>query len=119
MTKHTEQELKEQISNLEEVLSQTNSFFTSKVLIDEKKMKVQKYIIIAITIILTLSIFGNIYCVHEMSKFQLVEDTTETTETYEIKQRVDGENSQINNNNVQGNQYNDNAIHNENSKDSD
>ena len=62
-------------------------------------------VVICYTAILVSMIIG--FFVYE-SQFETTETTT-TTET--IVQEVDGENSSINN--IDGNQYNDNAIHNE------
>lgn len=48
------------------------------------------------------------------SQFEIVDEFTTTTDSYNtetINQEVSGENSSINN--VEGNQYNDNATHNE------
>lgn len=62
---------------------------------------------ICLTVIIISMIIG--FIVYE-SQFEVV-DTITTEETVTYEQEVSGENSNINN--VEGNQYNDNATHNE------
>ena len=73
----------------------------------KKSFKTLEIVFIATIISLTIIICGMIGC---FTWYESQFETTETTRT-EITQEVDGENSSINN--VSGNQYNDNAIHNE------
>lgn len=73
---------------------------------DGKIFKLYMTTIICYTVVLVTLFIG--FFVYE-SQFETVETVTTTTET--ITQEVSGNDSTINN--VEGNQYNDSAIHNE------
>lgn len=93
----------------QENVNVTNELLLDMVKNQRKNMSdfVRLFVIVVVcyTLILISMVVG--FFVYE-SQFE-VTSTTTTTET--ITQEVDGENSSINN--IDGNQYNDNAIHNE------
>lgn len=84
---------------------------TMKLLEKKHKEDILTKIILLVSILVNLIIVG-IFVAYE-SQFVVVPGNTETvtTSTTTTTQDVDGENAQINN--VQGNQYKDNATHNE------
>lgn len=106
-------ELFDKISKLETHVKRTEEFIQTKTLVDEKKIKHKNLIIICMTILLALSMIMNGFTIHELSKYEKVTTTT-TEEIYDIdnsKQEINGDGTI---NNVEGNQYNDNATHNDN-----
>lgn len=77
-------------------------------LLDTTKQHLNKaYILLCVSILSNLVIVGA-FLWYESQMSTIVEETTETTTT----QEVDGDDAEINN--VEGNQYKDNATHNQN-----
>ena len=95
------QEIKEKDTAINELLLQVvkNQKQTNKALV-----KTFIIVVICYTIILVCMIFGSVYYESQFETKETV--TTERT----ITQTVDGENSEINN--IKGNMYKDNAVHN-------
>lgn len=84
----------------------------------QHQKKVFKYVFIALIISLLANLFivGGFLYYNSLYDYTTTTTTTETvTTTTDIQQEVSGENSNINN--VQGDQYNDNATHNEGASD--
>jgi hypothetical protein len=101
------EELYDRIEKLENGYQKTSEFFELKISNNNKKINNQKIIIVCITIVLIVSLLLNAFTIYELNQYEYVE---ETTENYEIEQETNDD-SQINN--INGNQYNDNAIHND------
>ena len=93
--------------HLEKQNEQLNNLLLDVVKSQKKSYKSLVTVFIVTVISLTLIICTMIF---SFSWYESQFETTEETKT-EITQTVDGENSSINN--VTGNQYNDNAIHNQ------
>lgn len=98
--------LTEKVELLQKEFDKTNDFFEDRLLKSTKQIKTQKLIIICITIVTIVSMLVNFFTIKELVSYKREDCIVET-----YKQNIDGENNTLNN--IKGNQYNDNAIHNE------
>ena len=105
-----EEELIKRLSEVERNVEMTNEFLNSKSLRNDSRIKNQKIAIICITIVAILSLIVNCLMFYHVSKNVGYTEENTYREEYNIDQDTN-DGGTINN--VDGNQYNDSATHNE------
>ena len=109
MRKELSDKLEKELAEVELELKRTNEFLSEKALAGESRIRNQRIAIICITIVMLASLIANVLMFREISRYRKVAETT-VEETYDINQNA-GDNGTINN--VDGDQYNDDSVHNE------